>query len=94
MRLTRRSILRTGTLAAVSPLLGQAPLPAAPARAQGSAQWRHGLSLFGDLKYPPGFGHFGYVNPQAPKGGVVSRNAWSPWSKLTMTFINAYGPLS
>jgi microcin C transport system substrate-binding protein len=72
LRLTRRSILRTGTLAALSPLFGQAPLPATPARAQNSEpQWRHGLSLFGDLKYPPGFSHFDYLNPQAPKGGGV-----------------------
>ena len=72
MRLTRRSILRTGTLAAVSPLFGQAPLPATPARAQSAEpQWRHGLSLLGDVKYPPGFRHFDYVNPQAPKGGAV-----------------------
>ena len=72
MRLTRRSILCTGTLAAISPLFGQVPLPATPARAQSSEpQWRHGLSLFGDLEYPPGFRHFGYVNPQAPKGGAV-----------------------
>ena len=42
------------------------------ARAQSSEpQWRHGLSLFGDLKYPPGFGYFDYVNPQAPKGGGI-----------------------
>src|SRR5262249_32035635 len=33
--------------------------------------WRHGMSLFGDLKYPPGFKHFDYVNPSAPKGGAV-----------------------
>ena len=40
------------------------------ARAQSSEpQWRQGLSLFGDLKYPPEFRHFDYVNPQAPKGG-------------------------
>ena len=72
MRLTRRFILRTGSLAVVSPLLGQAPLPATPARAQSSElQWRHGLPLFGDLNYPPGFRHFDYVNPQAPKGGAV-----------------------
>jgi microcin C transport system substrate-binding protein len=72
VHLTRRSILRTGTLAAVSPLFGQVPLPAIPARAQGSEpQWRHGLSLFGDLKYSPGFRHFDYVYPQAPKGGAV-----------------------
>ncbi len=30
---------------------------------------RHGLSAFGDLKYPAGFKHFDYVNPNAPKGG-------------------------
>ena len=34
-------------------------------------QWRHGLSLFGDLKYPAGFKHFDYVNPAAPKAGTV-----------------------
>src|SRR4051812_19625733 len=36
---------------------------------------RHGLSLFGDLKYPAGFAHFDYVNPQAPKGGNVRQIA-------------------
>ena len=34
-------------------------------------KWRHGLSLFGDLKYPPNFPHFDYVDPAAPKGGTV-----------------------
>ena len=29
----------------------------------------HGLSIFGELKYPPGFTHFDYVNADAPKGG-------------------------
>ncbi len=29
----------------------------------------HGISTFGDLKYPAGFTHFDYVNPDAPKGG-------------------------
>jgi ABC-type oligopeptide transport system substrate-binding subunit len=24
----------------------------------------HGYALWGDLKYPPGFAHFDYVNPQ------------------------------
>ena len=32
----------------------------------------HGLSAFGDLKYPEGFKHFDYVNPDAPKGGTMS----------------------
>ena len=41
--------------------------------AAGEPEWRHGLSLFGKLKYPAGFTHFDYVNPQAPKGGTFRR---------------------
>ena len=33
--------------------------------------WRHATALTGDPKYPEGFAHFDYVNPEAPKGGVV-----------------------
>ncbi len=33
---------------------------------------RHGLSTFGDLKYPIDFTHFDYANPEAPKGGKLS----------------------
>lgn len=29
----------------------------------------HGIAMHGDLKYPPDFSHFDYVNPEAPKGG-------------------------
>ena len=36
------------------------------------AEPRHGLSIFGDLKYPADFKHFDYVNPNAPKGGRLS----------------------
>ena len=36
------------------------------------AEPRHGLSVFGDLKYPADFKHFDYVNPDAPKGGRLS----------------------
>src|SRR5207247_2091368 len=34
-----------------------------------AAEPRHGISAFGDLKYPPNFTHFDYVNPDPPKGG-------------------------
>jgi microcin C transport system substrate-binding protein len=37
------------------------------------AEPRHGLSVFGDLKYPADFKHFDYVNPDAPKGGKASQ---------------------
>ncbi len=38
----------------------------------GAGQVRHGLSAFGDLKYPPEFKHFDYVDPSAPKGGRMT----------------------
>ncbi len=92
MRLTRRSVLRTGTAAAISPLFGQAPLPATPARAQtAEPQWRHGLSLFGELKYPPGYKHFDYVNPQAPKGGTVRLVALGTFDNFNQTVAGIKG---
>src|SRR4051812_39902300 len=30
-----------------------------------------GYSVWGDFKYQPGFTHFDYVNPAAPKGGEL-----------------------
>ena len=36
------------------------------------AEPKHGLSVFGDLKYPATFSHFDYVNPDAPRGGRMA----------------------
>ncbi|MCJ2024614.1 extracellular solute-binding protein [Methylobacterium sp. J-067] len=62
MRATRRGLV-LGGLAASLPL----PRPAWAADDE-----RHGLSSFGDLKYPKDFPNFDYVNPMAPKGGRFS----------------------
>ncbi len=35
------------------------------------SEWEHATSLLGEPKYPADFPHFDYVNPDAPKGGVV-----------------------
>ena len=45
--------------------LALALLAAAPA----AAEPRHGFAVLGDVKYGPGFAHFDYVDPAAPKGG-------------------------
>ncbi|WP_376772709.1 extracellular solute-binding protein [Ancylobacter sonchi] len=45
---------------------------AAPGVAIPPAGELHGLSAFGDLKYPADFAHFAYVDPAAPKGGGFS----------------------
>jgi microcin C transport system substrate-binding protein len=42
-----------------------------PASAQEEPQHRHAVSLIGTPKYPADFQHFDYVNPDAPKGGLV-----------------------
>lgn len=53
----------------------------------------HGLSAFGDLKYPADFPHFDYVTPGAPKGGAFSTIPWNisyNQSFLTFNSLNAF----
>jgi microcin C transport system substrate-binding protein len=76
LAIDRRHLLQGGAAAAIAPALGSVTgLPIfSLAQAQSAASepvWRHGLSLFGDVKYPAGFTRFDYVNPDAPKGGSV-----------------------
>jgi microcin C transport system substrate-binding protein len=63
-RLSRRHVLAVG----VGALSATRFRPAA-AESEASV---HGISVFGDLKYPADFQHFDYVNPAAPKGGIFS----------------------
>src|SRR5215475_9219590 len=54
---------------------------------------RHGMSAFGDLKYPVDFPHFSYANPNAPKGGVFSQigpNRQFNQSFLTFNSLNSF----
>lgn len=63
---TRRHALGLGIGA-----LSAAGFRAAPAAADNGSEM-HGISAFGDLKYPADFKQFDYVNPNASKGGVFS----------------------
>lgn len=45
----------------------------------------HGISTFGDLKYPADFSHLDYVNTDAPKGGELSL-----WTQGTFDSFNPY----
>ncbi|MBV8699083.1 MAG: ABC transporter substrate-binding protein, partial [Bradyrhizobium sp.] len=75
MAISRRHLLQGGAFVALTPALGTAACfpTATPAYAEGSSEpvWRHALASLGDIKYPAGFKRFDYVNPDAPKGGVV-----------------------
>ena len=66
--LSRRTVLRG--LTALGSMLGLRVVGVSAQDGTGPV-WRHGLSLFGDLKYPADFPHFDYVKPDAPKGGRV-----------------------
>ena len=49
----------------------------------------HGYALWGDMKYPPGFIHFDYVNPDAPKGGEIRLV-----SNLRLSTFDKYNPFT
>ena len=63
--LSRRSVLRLAGAGAL--YAGMKPWAWAAGRSG-----LHGLSVFGDLKYPTDFAHFDYVDPEAPKGGRMN----------------------
>jgi microcin C transport system substrate-binding protein len=71
MQITRRSLIHAAGLAVAAPALTALRPVQGLAAAPPDGGWRHGLSLFGDVRYPEGFRHFEYVNPDAPKGGVL-----------------------
>jgi microcin C transport system substrate-binding protein len=56
--------------------------------------WRHGLSLFGDLKYPPDFKQFDYANAAAPKGGVVRQTAIGTFDNFNTAVAGVKGSLA
>lgn len=46
-------------------------------------EWSHAISLYkGDIKYPADFLHFDYVNPDAPKGGVLKLSSQGTFDSL------------
>jgi microcin C transport system substrate-binding protein len=66
------------------------------ANAQSAAEpaWRHALSLFGDVKYPADFKRFDYVNPDAPKGGVVRLIAIGTFDNLNIAVAGIKGNIA
>ena len=90
-----------GAAAAAKAPATSGPSPAATAAASGAApaapvaapentgRWLHAFAAYGPPKYGPGFTHFEYVNPSAPKGGTLrlrnpdrrtSFDKFNPWT--------------
>lgn len=102
MRVSRRSLLSSGLTAAGASLL---PVGARRAFAQqnsleidrsawggGAVTRSHGDSLVGDLKYPPDFTHFEYVNVDAPKGGEARRADYGRFDNLNPYIVRGTAP--
>jgi microcin C transport system substrate-binding protein len=86
-RPSRRDVLIIGAAAAAS-----GAIASAFAQSTEGAE-RHGISSFGDLKYPAGFPHFDYADPKAPKGGLFSQIGPSRMYNqgfLTFNTLNSY----
>jgi microcin C transport system substrate-binding protein len=93
--MNRRSLLTSALSILAARGLG---LPAWIDRAEAEEKaaglvWRHGLSPFGDLKYPSGFKHFDYVNANAPKGGTACQIALGPFDNFNIVVSGVKGSL-
>ena len=95
MKLSRRSVLRaTAATLATPALAGFGAIAFDGEAAAQEPSWKHGLSLFGEPKYPTGFKHFDYVNPTAPQGGTVRQIAFGTYDNFNMVVAGIKGTLA
>jgi microcin C transport system substrate-binding protein len=92
LSISRRKLLQGSAALAGVPLAGIGPT--AYAQSENGAQWRHALSLFGEIKYPADFRHFDYVNPSAPKGGVARQIALGTFDNFNIVVAGVKGALA
>ena len=90
--MNRRTLLKS-IIVALAAGRSFSPRWTTPAYAQ-EKTWRHGLSLFGDLKYPAGFKHFDYVNAAAPKAGSVRQIAIGTFDNFNIAVAGVKGALA
>ena len=64
------------------------------AQAQAAPEWKHALSLFGDIKYPADFKRFDYVNPDAPKGGVARQISIGTFDNFNLAVAGVKGTIA
>ena len=96
MAITRRTFLHHGAGAVLTPTLvgGGSLIGVESALAQSEPQWRHALSLFGDIKYPANFKQFDYVNPTAPKGGVARMISLGTFDNFNIAVAGVKGSIA
>ena len=92
--MNRRSLLKSALLALTAKRLAFADLIGAARAEQQEKKWRHGLSLYGELKYAPGFKQFDYVNANAPKGGTARQIALGTFDNFNTAIAGVKGSLA
>ena len=93
--MNRRSLLTSALLAFAARGLS---LPAWTRSAEAAEKnsnlvWRHGVSHFGDLKYPSAFKQFDYVNASAPKAGAARLIVLGTYDNFNMVVAGIKGTL-
>ncbi len=90
---TGRRISRRHVLIGAGAMAASGAAPSLGPHAGAAEVETHGLSIFGDLKYPADFRHVDYADPNAPKGGTFSyiapTRAYNQ-SFLTFNSLNSY----
>lgn len=85
MVLNRRTLMQLASFVPFAKIVG-----VSVANAQ-DQQFMHAASMYGDIKYPPGFKQFEYVNPSAPNGGKLRMAVLGSFDSLNPYTIKADG---
>ena len=95
MRFSRREIITGfGSAAALCIAGGARAGQVTRVVADSPPAWRHGISLFENLKYAPDFKQFEYVNPQAPKAGMARQGVIGTFDSFNMVVAGVKGDLA
>ena len=91
MKFSRREIIAAiGSAAALRVASAWAKTPIA----KPAPPWRRGIALFEKLKYAPDFKHFDYVNPRAPKVGLVRQGVIGTFDSFNVVVSGVKGDLA
>ena len=85
------SIFRIGQGLLAAALISSTAMVPAWAETLDGVKGKHGIAMHGDLKYAPAFTHFDYVNPDAPKGGVVRLHSIGTFDNFNTFIIKGNG---
>ena len=87
-------IFAAATIGLVALLPMMVPAQAQTSQANEQGEWRTGVALMGEPKYPPGFPHYDYVNPDAPKGGLVRFGVQGTFDSFNLVIAGVRGELA